>query len=128
MRQDQLRLGHANHIHRLETALRQQQGIGIGVADIFGSEDEHTPCDKQRIFTTRDHPGQPIHRAIRIAAAHGFDEGRNDVVMLLAGFIVKRHILLNMFQHGIVGDNYLFAAEGIHKELKNIEQFTGVPS
>ena len=46
--------------------------------------------------------------------------------MLLAGFIVQRHVLLYMLQNRIVGNRYFFTLDAINQQLEYIEQFTGI--
>ena len=46
--------------------------------------------DEQRIVARFEHAHHPIYRCVRIDSAHRFDERADDVVMLVAGFVVEQ--------------------------------------
>ena len=79
----------ADLIHRVERGVGKQQRIGVGIADILACQDQHTPGNEFHVFAAGDHACQPVHSRVGVAAADRFDEGGDDVVMLLAFFIVE---------------------------------------
>ena len=42
--------GHADLVHRVETGVGQQQGVGIGQADVFRGQDHQPAGDEARLF------------------------------------------------------------------------------
>ena len=51
---------------------------------IFTGETDQTPRDIERILSTFQHPHHPVDGSIRITVAHGFMEGRDQIIMLLS--------------------------------------------
>ena len=114
-------------MHHLEAGIRQQQGVGVRQADIFRRQDAQAPGDEEGILAPLEHPGQVIHRRVGIGAAHALDEGRYDIVMHLAAFVVDGHILLQALRDMLVVDDDGGAAgRGVHHDLQDIQQLAGV--
>src|SRR5712692_6282410 len=65
------------------------QRLRIGESDVFGRRDDQAARDEQWILAGLQHPRQPVHGSIRIAAAHAFDQRGDDVVVLVAGAVVE---------------------------------------
>jgi hypothetical protein len=84
-------------MHGISRSNRQRQSMWISIANIFGGEDHHPSGNKQRIFSGFDHPHHPIDRGVGIAAAHTFNKRRDDIVVLLATFIVQQRFMLRGF-------------------------------
>ena len=63
------------------------QGPGLGHSHILAGEAHETPHHVQRILPTVQHPRQPVQGGVRIA--HRLVEGRDEVVVLLAGLVVQ---------------------------------------
>ena len=99
------RFGHADHADSVHGGGGQQQGVRVGEAHIFGGQNNHAPCDKFDVFPAIEHPRQPVHGRVGVAAPHTFDKSGNDVVVLLAGFVVQSGVLLNEFAHQIIRDD-----------------------
>ena len=104
LRQHDARFRHPDDIHRLEAVVGQQQRVGVGVANVLGSEDNHASGDEERVLAGHEHTGQPIDRRVGIAAAQRLDERGDDVVMLLALLVVKRQILLDDVNDLLAGE------------------------
>ena len=113
---------------RLKGVVGQDQGRRIGIADVLRSQDEHPSGDELEVLAALDHPRQPVHRPVGIAAPDGFDESRDDVVVLLARLVVTRGVLLHFFQHHLVGDLHLVPRLGVYHQFQGIEQFAGIPA
>ena len=62
--------------------------LRIGKPDILGSRDDEPAGNEKRILAGLQHASQPVDRRIRVAATHALDEGRHDVVVLVAGAVV----------------------------------------
>ena len=118
-------LGHADLMHRVEAGVGQQQGVGIGQPDIFGGEDHQPPGDEARLLTAGQHPRQVVDGGVGVAAPDGLDEGRDDVVVLLAVLVVEGDVLLEAVLHVLVGDRHL-AVGGPHHDVENVEQLAGI--
>ena len=82
---------------------RDLQRLRVGVADVLGGEDHHATRDEERVFAGLEHAHQPVEGGVGIAAAHAFDEGGDDVVVLLARLVVaERTLLRGLFQESEV--------------------------
>ncbi len=75
------RFGPTDEFSSLMGGHGEDEGHGIGEADVFGGADEHASGDEAWVFTGMNHFGEPIEGGVGIAAPHGFDEGGNGVVM-----------------------------------------------
>ena len=91
--------------HRVEGGIGQQQRIGIRQTDIFRGTNHQSSGNKLRVFPTLDHAGEPIEGSIRIRTANALDEGRDDIIVHLAVFIVGQGILLQSLHHHLIGNN-----------------------
>src|SRR5690606_8121466 len=118
--------GPADDVDGFKAVVGEQQGIWIGVADVFGREYKQSTRDEGWVFAAFDHAGEPIDRCVGVASADGFDEGGDDIVVLFAGFIIEGHILLHLLKYKRVGDGLFLRMGGVHDELKHVEQFAGV--
>ena len=112
--------------HRIEGCIRQQEGIRIRQSHIFACTDYQSPGDKLRIFAALYHTRHPIERRIRVTASNALDEGRDDIIMHLALFIISQWILLQLFLYHLIGDNHFLAASRFHHQFQDIEQFPGI--
>src|SRR5690606_11611474 len=92
----------SDYIYSLKTVICKQQGIWVCVADIFGGQNKQSSSNKGWVFPSFNHPCQPVYCGVRITSSDRFDKGGNNVVMLLTGFVVERHVLLNLFEHEFV--------------------------
>ena len=88
LREDDPRFGHPDVVHGGECGCRKRDAVGIGIADVFGGQDDHPPRDELRILSPVQHPGHPVDRRIRIASPDALDECRNDIVVFLSAVIV----------------------------------------
>ena len=113
--------------HRVEGRVGQQQGIGVGQSDVFGRTDHQPAGNEFRVLAPLYHACHPVECRIGVAAAYALDEGRDDVVVHLAVFVVGQRILLQPFLHQAVGDFHRGrVAAGLHHQLQNVEQLARV--
>ena len=111
----------------LEAGVGQQQGIGIGQADVLGGQDAQAACDEKRVLTAVQHACKPIDGRIRVGTAHGLDECGDDVVVHLTALVVDGDVLLQAFRNRlIVNDNGLVRQMGVHYYLQYVQQFPGI--
>ena len=118
----------ADFRHRLKAGVGQQQRVGIAVADVFRGKDEHPAGDKHRVFAALYHAGQPVDGGVRVASAHRFDEGADDVVVHLALFVVKGQVLLHHVGGSLVVNHHRPIGTVVHHQLDGVEQLAGVAS
>jgi hypothetical protein len=69
------------------------EGPRVCVAHVLAREDDQPTEQEQRIVSRLEHPHEPVDGGVRIAAAHRLDEGRRDVVVLLAVLVVEKRRL-----------------------------------
>ncbi len=69
------------------------QRARVGVADVLGREDDHAPGDEARILAALEHRRQVVDGRVGVAAAHGLDEGGDEVVVLVARAVVLQRAL-----------------------------------
>lgn len=110
---------------RVETGVGQQQRIGVGQTDVLRGEDHQPAGDEARFFASGQHPRQIVDGRVGIAAANRFDEGRDDVVVLFAVFVVEGDVLLEAVGNVAVGDRYLAVGCADH-DVEDVEQLAGV--
>ena len=84
----------------------QQQGIGVGQADVLGCKDAQPPGDELGVLAASDEPCQPIDGRIGVAAAYALDEGRDDIVVHLAALVKRERVLLQAVGDDIVVDDH----------------------
>ena len=80
-------------MHCLKAGLCKQEGIGVGKANIFCGGDYHSSGYKERVFATLYHSGKPIYRTIWVRAANALYKCGDNVVVLLAIFVVERCVV-----------------------------------
>ena len=61
---------------------------GIGHADVLRGEHDHPPHDELGVLAGVQHQMQPEEGGVRVRSAQALDEGRDDVVVLIAGLVV----------------------------------------
>jgi hypothetical protein len=91
----QLGLRHADPLDVLPSRRGQDGGLRIGVADVLAGEDRYAPGNEARIFTCREHAGEPIRCCIGVAPAHRLDERTCQVVVLIAAAVVDQRLGLD---------------------------------
>ena len=88
LRQRYLRLRPADKIGSLRRSVGYHQRLRVRQAYILCRTDNNATRHKAHVLTALNHARQVMQRCIRIAAAHALDKGTDDVVMLVALFIV----------------------------------------
>ena len=93
----------ADEFRRLMRGIGQHQCHRVCQSHVLRRADHNAPCDEPRVFAGMNHFRQPVKSRIHIAAAHGFDERRNRVVMRIAIAVVHHRFPLNaLFRHSQV--------------------------
>ena len=81
------------------------QCTAVRHAHILAREPNEPPRHIQRVFARLQHTRKPVDRRVRVAVAHRFVQRRDDVVVLLAGFVVQKRLaadalLQRLHRHG----------------------------
>ena len=87
-RQCQLSFGTAEKVVGILCRQGDAERAGIRESDVFTRHAHEAPREVERILTTREHAREPVERAIDIGATHRFVECGDEIVVLLAGFVV----------------------------------------
>ena len=115
------------HFHDgVEAGIGKQQGVGVCQSDVLGSGDDKATGYESGVFAAFHHACQPVDGSVGVAAANGLDEGGDDVVVHFAVFVVGKGILLEAFGHHLIGDDHRVAGFGLHNEVEDVEQLTGI--
>ncbi len=93
LREVELRLGQAHVLECLRRSDCDEEGPRIGIADVLGGENHHSSGDEPRVLAAFEHCGQVVDGGVGITPAHRLDEGRDDVVVLIAGPVVAERAL-----------------------------------
>ena len=80
-RQRNPRLGPADKFRHLQRRVGQHQSHRVRQAHVLRRANHNPPRDEARVFAGVNHLRQPVQRRVRVAAAHGFDERGNCVVV-----------------------------------------------
>ena len=68
---------------------RHLEGGRVGHADILAGKSHQTARHVERVLAPAQHARQPVQSGVRIGAAHRLVQGRDEVVVLLAGLVVQ---------------------------------------
>src|SRR5439155_418888 len=90
----QHRLGHADEMRRLLRGDRDLQRLRVRQSDVLGGGDDQASRHEQRILAGLEHSREPVDGRVGVAASHALDERRDDVVVLVAGAVIKKMSLL----------------------------------
>ena len=90
MGQCHIAFGHADEMACLVSGHGDHQGLAVGHADVFAGKPDQAAGYIQRVFPRLQHTGQPVDGGVYIAVAHGFVQGRDQVVMFFAVFVVQQ--------------------------------------
>ncbi len=118
-------LRHSQKMARLVGGDGDLQGLGIGHPDILAGKAHQPPGDVQRILAAVQHPREPVDRRVGVAVAHGFMEGGDEVVMLLAVLVVEQGAPVHALgQHGVgnVHGAVLIHMSVEHGHLQGVER------
>ena len=90
LRQDNARLGHADHMHALHRRGRDQHRRRVGVADVLARGDHQAARQEHRVLAGIEHARQDgVDRAVRLAGAdRDLMKRRDRVVVEVAGLVV----------------------------------------
>ncbi len=104
MRQRQLGFGHADQRHRLCGGDRHLQRARAGHADVLAGQNHQPAGDEPRVLPGDQHAGQIVQRGIDVGTAHRFDEGADDVVVLVAVTVVAHRGFVHRPLDGLHAD------------------------
>ena len=90
VRQVHRALGHADEVARLIGRDRDLKRAGVRHAHILAGKAGDAPRDIERVLARLEHAREPVDRSVRIRVAHGFVQGGDQVVVLLAGLVVQQ--------------------------------------
>ena len=115
--------GQADVVEGLGGGVGDHQSHRVGQTDVFACQDDQAAQDEARVFARIEHLGQPVERCIRVAAAHGLDEGRDGVVVRVAVFVVEHGAALDGFLRHIqrdVDDAILVWGRGFDRQFERV--------
>src|SRR5438093_2316893 len=101
-----LRFRQADALHGFGRRGGDQQALRVGVAHVFGGENDHPPGDKARVFAGGQHLGQVEDGGVGIGAAQALDEGGDGLIVVVAQLVVAHLAALGRFAHVLGGDDY----------------------
>ena len=107
----------------------EDEGLGIGEADVFAGEDDEASGDEAEVFARVEHFGEPVEGGVGVGAADTFDEGGDGIVVLVAVLVIDHGFFLDTFFGDGVGD--VDDSEGIRwggddGDLQGIEALAGI--
>lgn len=97
-------LGHTDALDGLETGGGEAKCAVAGEADVLGGKNHHATSDKLGVFAGLHHAGEIVEGGVGVAAAHGFDEGANGIVVIVAFFVIAGEFAAGSFDDGVSSD------------------------
>ena len=120
-------LGPTYFLHSIKGCVGDEQRVGIGQTNVLGGRNNQTARNKFRVLAAFYQTGQPVEGCLRVAAADAFDEGRDDVVVHLAAFVVGHGRHLQLVSDACVVYYYWCISRGCrHHEVEYAEEFAGI--
>ena len=112
-------LRHADQMTGLIDRHGDFQRVRIGKAHVLAGKAGQSSRDIERILPCLQHPRQPVDCRVRVGIAHGFVQRGDQIIMLLAVFIIKkgflgRTLLQRLPRHGHGAVRGHFAVEHDH--------------
>src|SRR5688572_10582694 len=80
-----LGFGHADFLDDVEGRGGEDDGVWVGVADVFGGEDGDSAGDEAGVFAGFEHAGDPVDGGVGVGASHRFNQRTGGVVVFVAG-------------------------------------------
>ena len=97
--------GHAYEVASLIGGDGQLKGPRIGEADILAGKPRDPARDIKGILPGLQHPCKPVYGGVGVRVAHRLVQGRNEIIMLLAVFIVKQRLLRHALLERLLRDS-----------------------
>ena len=120
-------LGPTYFLHSIKGCVGDEQRVGIGQTNVLGGRNDETAGNELWVLAAFYQTGQPIEGRLRVAAADAFDEGRDDVVVHLAAFVVGHGRHLQLVGDACVVYYYWCISRGCrHYEVEDAEEFAGI--
>src|SRR5205823_2047885 len=118
----QTSLRQADVLNGLRSGDGNQQRPRVGVAYVLRGEHDHPPRDEPRVLPALQHRREVVDGRVRVGAAHRLDEGRDEVVVRIAGLVVDERPLASgvldvLLEHGLV-----LGAGGLNCELEDVQR------
>ena len=120
------RLGKADVLERMRRRDGDEQGAGVGVADVLGSEHDHPPNDVARVLAGLDHRREVVDGGVGIRPAQRLDERGDRVVVAIAALVVDERALRRSVFDVTRLEPRVFGARRLHRELENRERVAGI--
>ncbi len=102
--ENESRFGHADAFDGLKAGGGETQGAISGEADVLRSEDDHAASDELRVFAGDNHASEVVEGSVDVRTAHGFDEGGNVVVVVVAFFVIAGELFAGGLDNNVLGD------------------------
>ena len=102
--QRQIALRNPQEMHRLHGRNRLFQRPRVGQADVLDGHANQPPRDVHAILSRFEHAREPVQRRIHVARPHGFVQRRDQIVVLLAGFVIEQYFSLQRVLDGLRGE------------------------
>ena len=127
LRQDDAPLRHPNKGHRIRRCLGNHESLGIRHSDIFRGEDDHTSGNKPGILSRHHHAGQVMQRRVHIGTPDRFNESANDVIVLVAIFVISNQSRIHSLRSDVRGDRPTLTCGPGHS-FEDCQRLTGIGS
>ena len=102
--ENETRLGHTDALDGLEAGGGKRECAVASETDIFGCKNDHAASDEFGIFASGNHASEVVEGGVGVGAAHGFDECRDGVIMVVAFFVVAWEFFAGGFDDDFLGD------------------------
>ena len=119
-----IRLRHTDEMRGLLRRARDDERLRVGETHVLAGEDDDAAGDEHRILARVDHAHEPVERGVRVRAAHALDEGRDGVVVLIAGAVVEERAPLQRLLDLLQADRSLPVGSWhgrVRRELERVE-------
>ena len=81
---------HAQEMAGLVNGYGNLQGMAVRHSNVLACKTDQPSCDVEGILASLEHPAHPVYGGIRVAVAHGFVEGGDQVVMFFTVLIIQK--------------------------------------
>jgi hypothetical protein len=89
--------GRAEEVHGVAGGEAEVEGFGRGEADVFDGHADDAAGDVHGVFAGLQHAAEPVEGGVGVGVADGFVQRGDDVVVLLALFVVEQDAALQGF-------------------------------
>ena len=100
----EIAFGQAEEVDSIARGRCRGSALRLGEADVFDGHADDAAREIHRVFAGFQHAAEPVERGVGIGVAHGFVQRGDEVVVLLAGFVVEQDAVLQSVGDDRVGD------------------------